>query len=105
MARGIPQEISGFAVLINAAYSRRHAYACKLLCSLNGVAGSALGYITLGGASQAVPYVLAFSGAGHIYLALNQLMPRLQSQDTLRETLPQLGMMGLGVCGVALVPH
>jgi hypothetical protein len=32
-------------------------------------------------------------------------MPRLQSQDTLRETLPQLGMMGLGVCGVALVPH
>jgi zinc and cadmium transporter len=105
VAHAIPQEVSNFAVLINAGYSRKRAYACNLLCSLNGVAGGLLGYVTLGAASQLVPYVLAFSAAGFIYIALSQLMPRLQHTDTVRETLPQLGMMVLGVCGVVLVSH
>lgn len=105
VAHEIPQEISDFAVLINAGYSRKRAYACNLLCSLMGVAGGTLGYLMLDAASQLVPYVLAFSAAGFIYIALNQLMPRLQHKDTVRETLPQLGMMALGVCGVVLLAH
>lgn len=105
IAHEIPQEVSDFAILINAGYSRQRAYAYNLLCSLSGVAGGWLGYVTLGAASQLVPYVLAFSAAGFIYIALSQLMPRLQRKDTVRETLPQLGMMVLGVFGVVLVSH
>jgi len=65
--------------------------------------GGVLGFYTLDQASGLVPYVLAFASAGFLYVAISHLMPQMQRKTTLAETMPQLGLIAIGVLGVALL--
>jgi zinc and cadmium transporter len=103
VAHEIPQEIGDFVVLLNAGYTRMRAYLFNLLCSAMGLAGGVFGYLTLGKAGQMVPYVVTFASAGFLYVAISHLMPQLQRKDTLRETLPQLALIAVGIVGVLLL--
>jgi zinc and cadmium transporter len=103
VAHEIPQEVGDFAVLLNAGYSRARAYLFNLLCSMMALAGGVLGFYTLDKASNLVPYVLAFASAGFLYVAISHLMPQLQRKATLAETMPQLGLIAIGVLGVAVI--
>lgn len=97
IAHEIPQEIGDFIVLLNAGFSRARAYAYNLICSLMAVLGGVLGYLALGRGMQWVPYVLAFASSGFIYIAVSDLMPQMQRRATLRESIPQVLLIGLGV--------
>ncbi len=97
IAHEIPQEIGDFVVLLNAGFSRARAYAYNLLCSLFAIIGGLLGYYTLDRASSLIPYVLVFASSGFIYIALSELMPRMQRNSTLRETVPQVALIAAGV--------
>ncbi len=101
IAHEIPQEIGDFIVLLNAGFSRRRAYFYNLLCSLMAVLGGLLGYFTLERASGLIPYVLVFASSGFIYIAVSDLMPQMQRRATLRETIPQIVLIALGV-GIVL---
>jgi zinc and cadmium transporter len=103
VAHEIPQEVGDFVVLLNAGYSRARAYLFNLLCSMMALVGGVLGFYTLDKASGLVPYVLAFASAGFLYVAISHLMPQLQRKATLGETMPQLGLIAIGVLGVALM--
>lgn len=103
VAHEVPQEVGDFVVLLNAGYSRARAYLFNLLCSMMALAGGVLGFYTLDKASGLVPYVLAFASAGFLYVAISHLMPQLQRKATLGETMPQLGLIAIGVLGVALM--
>jgi zinc and cadmium transporter len=98
IAHEIPQEIGDFIVLLNAGFSRTRAYVYNLLCSLLAVAGGLLGYYTLDKASSLIPYVLVFASSGFIYIAVSDLMPQMQRRATLKETVPQVLLIALGVC-------
>jgi zinc and cadmium transporter len=97
VAHEIPQEIGDFIVLLNAGFSRMRAYVFNLLCSLLAVAGGLLGYFTLDRASGLIPYVLVFASSGFIYIAVSDLMPQMQRRATVRESVPQVMLIGLGV--------
>lgn len=97
IAHEIPQEIGDFIVLLNAGFSRLRAYVFNLLCSLMSVAGGLLGYFTLDKASGLIPYVLVFASSGFIYIAVSDLMPQMQRRATVRESVPQVILIGLGV--------
>lgn len=97
VAHEIPQEIGDFIVLLNAGFSRLRAYVFNLLCSLMAVAGGLLGYYTLDRASGLIPYVLVFASSGFIYIAVSDLMPQMQRRSTMRESIPQVVLIGLGV--------
>ncbi len=101
VAHEIPQEIGDFIVLLNAGFSRLRAYVFNLLCSLLSVAGGLLGYFTLGQASDLIPYVLVFAASGFIYIAVSDLMPQMQRRATVRESVPQVLLIALGV-GIVL---
>jgi zinc and cadmium transporter len=103
IAHEIPQEVGDFVVLLNAGYSRARAYLFNLLCSLMALVGGVLGFYTLDRASSLVPYVLAFASAGFLYVAISHLMPQLHRKTTLADTLPQLGLIAVGILGVALI--
>jgi len=105
IAHEIPQEIGDFIVLLNAGFSRVRAYIFNLLCSLLAVAGGLLGYYTLENASDLVPYVLVFASSGFIYIAVSDLMPQMQRRATLRESIPQVLLIGLGVVIVLFLTH
>ena len=97
IAHEIPQEIGDFIVLLNAGFTRTRAYVFNLLCSLMAVAGGLLGYFTLDRASGLIPYVLVFAASGFIYIAVSDLMPQMQRRATVRESIPQVMLIGLGV--------
>ncbi len=105
IAHEIPQEIGDFIVLLNAGFSRTRAYVFNLLCSLLAVAGGLLGYFTLDKASGLIPYVLVFASSGFIYIAVSDLMPQMQRRATLRESVPQVLLIGLGVLIVLFLTH
>ncbi len=98
IAHEIPQEIGDFIVLLNAGFSRARAYFYNLLCRLLSVAGGLLGYYTLDRASNLIPYVLVFASSGFIYIAVSDLMPQMQRRATMKETVPQVLLIALGVC-------
>jgi zinc and cadmium transporter len=97
IAHEIPQEIGDFIVLLNAGFSRTRAYVYNLLCSLMAVAGGIVGYLMLARGMEWIPYVLVFASSGFIYIAVSDLMPQMQRRATMRETVPQIVLIGLGV--------
>ena len=101
----IPQEIGDFIVLLNAGFSRLRAYVFNLLCSLMAVVGGLLGYYTLDQASGLIPYVLVFASSGFIYIAVSDLMPQMQRRATVRESVPQVALIALGVAIVVMLNH
>jgi len=103
IAHEIPQEIGDFIVLLNAGFSRMRAYLYNLLCSMMGVVGGVLGYFTLAHASGMIPYVLVFASSGFIYIAVSDLMPQMQRRATLKETIPQIILIALGIVLVLFV--
>ena len=46
---------------------------------------------------EAIPYVLVFASSGFIYIAVSDLMPQMQRRATVRETIPQVLLIALGV--------
>jgi len=103
IAHEIPQEIGDFIVLLNAGFTRRRAYGYNLICSLMAVAGGLLGYATLERASGSIPYVLVLASSGFIYIAVSDLMPQMQRRATMRETIPQVVLIAIGVALVVLL--
>jgi zinc and cadmium transporter len=103
IAHEIPQEIGDFIVLLNAGFSRTRAYIYNLICSLMAMVGGVLGYYLLADASNLLPYVLVLASSGFIYIALSDLMPQMQRRASLRETIPQIILIALGVGLVLLV--
>ncbi len=97
IAHEIPQEIGDFIVLLNAGFTRTRAYIYNLICSLMAVLGGVLGYLMLESATGWIPYVLVFASSGFIYIAVSDLMPQMQRRATLRETIPQILLIALGV--------
>ena len=100
VAHEIPQEIGDFIVLLNAGFSRSRAYVYNLICSLMAVIGGVVGYLTLERATDWIPYVLVFASSGFIYIAVSDLMPQMQRRATLRETIPQILLITVGVAVV-----
>lgn len=97
IAHEIPQEVGDFIILLNAGFSRVRAFWYNIICSLLGVAGGLLGYFMLDRASNLIPYALVFASSGFIYIAVSDLMPQMQRRATLRETIPQVLLITLGV--------
>lgn len=105
IAHEIPQEIGDFIVLLNAGFSRARAYVFNLLCSLMAVIGGIVGFYTLDGAKNLLPFVLVFASSGFIYIAVSDLMPQMQRRATTRETIPQIILISCGVALVMFVTH
>lgn len=103
IAHEIPQEIGDFIVLLNAGFSRLRAYVFNLICSLMAIIGGLVGYYTLDQASGLVPYVLVFASSGFIYIAVSDLMPQMQRRATVRESVPQVVLIAIGVLAVVLL--
>ena len=67
------------------------------------VLGGMVGYFMLERASGWISYVLVFASAGFIYIAVSDLMPQMQRRATLRETIPQILLIAVGILIVVLL--
>ncbi|CAL60499.2 putative Zinc transporter ZIP [Herminiimonas arsenicoxydans] len=101
IAHEIPQEIGDFIVLLNAGFTRTRAYAYNIISGLMAIVGGVIGYLLLDQAQSWIPYVLVFASSGFIYIAVSDLMPQMQRRASMRETIPQVLLIALGV-GIVL---
>ena len=97
IAHEIPQELGDFAILIRSGYSRRRAIILNLLSSSAMVVGASIAWFWLGSFSQFIPYLLTFTAASFIYVAVSDLMPALNAKIGLRATAMQVLLIALGL--------
>ena len=101
----IPQEIGDFGIFLHSGYSKRKAFILNILSSATAFAGAIFGYFALQQTEAFVPYVMAFSAASFIYIALADLSPELHKQTKLVHAFQQIILLILGVGVIALVGH
>jgi zinc and cadmium transporter len=101
IAHEIPQEVGDYIVLLNAGFSKSKALLFNMLSSLTSIVGGVLGYFLLDQARSWLPYLLVFSSASFLYVAIADLMPQMQRKLPLRETVMQLFFIALGIGMIA----
>lgn len=102
IAHEVPQEVSDFFVLLHSGYTRKKAFIYNMISSLAMVLGGVTAYFALEGAQAYVTPVLAFAAASMLYVAVADLIPTLHRKFSIKDTLQQMLMIGMGVGTVLL---
>ena len=105
LAHEIPQQVGDFIVMLNAGFTRKRAFFYSLSNTATAMTGALIGYHTLGRAQELIPYVLTLASAGFIYIALSDLIPQMQRRSTIRETIPQIALVALGIAVIFTITH
>ncbi len=104
-AHEIPQEVGDFAILLSAGYSRRRALILNITSGAAGLAGALVGYSTVSIIPSVRPYVLAFSSASMLYIAMSDLIPDLHRGTVDRNSLRQVLLIAAGIATVVIFEH
>jgi zinc and cadmium transporter len=101
-AHEIPQEVGDFAILLAAGYTRRRALILNVASAAAGLAGALVGYSTVSFLPSVRPFVLAFSSASMLYIAMSDLIPDLHRGTVDRNSLRQVVLIAAGIGTVVL---
>ena len=93
----VPHKLSDFVVLMNAGLARKRAFALILLSSLCTAVGGIVGYLMLQSIEGMLPYLLVIAASSFLYIAVSDLIPQMHEHPSLRESVPQLVLVGIGV--------
>jgi zinc and cadmium transporter len=96
-AHEIPQEVGDTAILLASGYSRTRALVLNLVSGLSGLGGALVAYLAVGLVPELRPYVLAFSSASLMYIAMSDLIPDLHSGQLDRNSARQVALIVAGV--------
>ncbi len=102
-AHEIPQEVGDFAILLHSGFSRKRAMVLNIASGAAGIAGALLGYSMVSVLPHVRPYVLAFSSASMLYIAMSDLIPDLHRGTVDRNSLRQVLLIGAGIATVVLL--
>ena len=101
-AHEIPQEVGDVAILLAAGYSRGRALMLNVVSGASGIVGALVAY----GAVEIIPgirpYVLAFSSASLIYIAMSDLIPDLHRGQVDSNGLRQVVLIAAGIGTIVL---
>jgi zinc and cadmium transporter len=103
MAHEIPHEVGDFMILLNAGYTKRRAFVFNMISGSSAVLGGVVGYLVLDAIEGLLPYALLLAAASFIYIALSDLLPEMMRRSRLAQSLPQVGLVLLGVALAALI--
>ena len=102
-AHQVPQEVSDYAILLGAGYTRRRALALNTLTAGAGIVGAVVIYFAAGSLPRAVPYLLAFAAGNFLYVAMADLIPGLHSGTVDVSALRQVILIAAGIGTVLML--
>ncbi len=79
-AHEIPQEIGDFSILIHGGFSEKKALFFNFLSALTAVVGGLLTIFIAGFIEKLVPFLIAFSAGGFVYIATADLLPAISKE-------------------------
>ncbi len=91
------QEIGDFAVLIKGGLSQGRALFYNFLSALTALIGGLAIFLIGTNVENLESFLIPFTFAGFIYIALGSLIPELHHEDTFKKLIAQLAGMLLGV--------
>lgn len=80
----IPQEFGDMGVLVHSGYSKTKALAFNFLSGVFAILGGIMGFYYLTRFESFIPYVLALTAGGFIYIAAADLLPEVHAQSDTR---------------------
>ena len=93
----IPQELGDLGILIQNGYSRRKAFWLNTLSGASAIPAGLAAYFAMEAVKPMIPYVLAFSAASFLYIALADLIPEMHRKTTLKDSLSQILLVIFGI--------
>ncbi|MSR15715.1 MAG: ZIP family metal transporter [Gammaproteobacteria bacterium] len=105
IAHEIPQELGDFAIMIESGFSRLMTFTLNAVSSLAMLAGALLAWWAIATIQTYLAYVLAFTSASFIYIAVADLIPALHRGVRIKESLWQLVLIESGILLVAAFHH
>lgn len=101
----IPQELGQYAILIHGGWSKGKALWYNFLSALTSMVGAVLVLVFAKNIEQAPTFLLAFSGASFIYIALSDLVPELHKEVGKRKSIIQFiwFVVGIGIMASLLL--
>ncbi len=101
-AHEIPQEVGDVAILLAAGYSRTGALVLNVVSGAAGLAGALVTYAAVGVLPGLRPYVLAFSSASLLYIAMSDLIPDLHRGKLDTNGVRQVALIAAGIATIVL---
>lgn len=99
----IPQEISDFGILIHAGFTARKALWLNFYAALAAILGTVITLMAGSAIESLSHFVLPVAAGGFIYLAGTDLMPELNKERSMKNSLIQLAMILAGLALMYLV--
>ncbi|GJQ58947.1 MAG: ZIP family metal transporter [Candidatus Scalindua sp. AMX11] len=93
----IPQEISDFALLIHAGYSKTKALLLNFVSSFIAVVGTITVLVFGSSFESFMPLMIAFAAGGFLYIAGSDLVPEIQKTSDLKDSLQQFIAIIIGI--------
>lgn len=104
-AHEIPQEVGDVAILLAAGYSRRGALLLNLISGASGLVGALIAYAAVGVVPGIRPYILAFSSASLLYIAMSDLIPDLHRGQIDANAVRQVVLIAAGILTIVFFEH
>ena len=101
-AHEIPQEVGDIAVLLAVGYSRRRALILNVVSGASGLLGALVAYTGVSVLPSMRPFVLAFSSASLLYIAMSDLIPDLHRGQIEHGSARQVLLIAAGIGTVVL---
>jgi zinc and cadmium transporter len=96
-AHEIPQEVGDVAILLAAGYSRTRALLLNVVSGAAGIAGALVAYGAVEVIPGVRPYILAFSSASLLYIAMSDLIPDLHRGEIDANAVRQVLLIVAGI--------
>lgn len=80
VAHEVPQQLSNYILMLSFGMSRLQAYIVNFVSMFGALIGASLFLMILSKAEQLLPYALAIAGGSFIYVALSDILPRINKQ-------------------------
>jgi zinc and cadmium transporter len=96
-AHEIPQEVGDVAILLASGYSRRRTLLLNAISGASGIVGATLAYSMVTVVPAIRAFVLAFSSASLLYIAMSDLIPDLHRGQIDRNSIRQVVLIALGI--------
>ena len=104
-AHEIPQEVGDVAILLSAGYSRRGALLLNLVSGASGLLGALIAYAAVGVVPGIRPFILAFSSASLLYIAMSDLIPDLHRGQIDTNAIRQVVLIAAGILTIVVFEH
>lgn len=102
-AHEIPQEVGDVAILLASGYSRRRALLLNILSGGSGLLGALVAFAAVRVVPTIRPFVLAFSSASLLYIAMSDLIPDLHRGQLDRSSIRQVLLIAAGIATIVVL--